>query len=78
MSSVPPHVGGAGDAATRRSLGDTMVKTALNTQKDAVDDLSRDVARLEKEASDLRNAVLSLLVDTATTPATSGKDAIAC
>ena len=53
-----------------------MVQTALNSQKDTVENLSRDVARLEKKAADLRAALLNMLVDTATTSATTGNDAV--
>ncbi len=54
------------------------VKTALNAQMETVQDLSRQVRRMEQDASNLRNAVLKLLAETATTPATPGNDSIAC
>ena len=46
------------------------VKTALNAEMDTVEDLFRQVRRMEQDASNLRIAVLNLLAETATMPAT--------
>ncbi|MGY8995119.1 MAG: hypothetical protein ACKVH7_01620 [Alphaproteobacteria bacterium] len=54
------------------------VKTALNTQMDTVEDISRQVRQMEQDASELRAAMLNLLADTATTAATPGDDSIVC
>lgn len=54
------------------------VKTALNTELETVADLSRQVRRMEKDASELRAAMLNLLARTATTSATPANDSIIC
>jgi hypothetical protein len=54
------------------------VNTALNTHKDVVEDLSRQVRRLERDANELRAAMLNLLADTANAPATPGDESIVC
>jgi hypothetical protein len=55
-----------------------MVETALNTQISTVQDLSRDVARMEKEATELRASLLELLVETATVSESKNNDTVTC
>ena len=77
-SSNLHHVVWIGSVAPGKSEGTMTVKTALNTQMETVQDISRQVQQMEQDASDLRAAMLNLLADTATTSATSGNDSIVC
>jgi len=56
----------------------TMLKTALNAQVSTVEDLSRDVARLEREVTELRASVLELLVETAVVSESDNNDIVVC
>ena len=55
-----------------------MLKTALNAQVSTVEDLSRDVARLEREVTELRASVLELLVETAVVSESDNNDIVVC
>ncbi len=66
------------NAAARIPEGTMTVKTALNTRKDTVEDILRQVERMERDANALRAAKPNLLVRTAKSPATSGDNSIIC